>query len=70
MEKFCGHALRHLAFKLANVIREVDKKLILAIFKKFCTQASIIVALFYALYLVLVTLKQFDKSTFRIIICL
>jgi len=33
-------------------------------FLKICTHASIIVALFYALYLGLVTSKQFDKGYF------
>jgi len=45
------------------------KKLVLAIFKSL-TEASIIVAMFYALYLGLVTLKQFDKGTFCRVICL
>ena len=59
--KFGGHALRHLATRLANVIREAGKQiknLVLAIFKKIRMQASIIVALFYALYLALITSKQ------------
>ena len=67
VEKFGGHALRHLASRLANVIRQEGrqtKNLVLAIFKKFRTEASIIVALFYALYL------QFNKGTYSSIICL
>ena len=50
--------------------KKKQKNLVFAIFKKIHTQASIIVALFYALYLGLVTSKQFDKGTFRCIICL
>ena len=71
--KFGGHALRHLASRLANVVRQAGrqtKNLVFAIFKKICTQASIIVALFYALYLGLVTLKQFNKGSFCRVICL
>jgi len=75
--KFGGHALRHLASRLANVVRQggrdagrQTKNPVFAIFKKIRTQASIIVALFYALYLGLVTSKQFDKGTFRRIIYL
>jgi len=59
--KFGGHVLRHLASRLANVIREGGrqaKNLVLVIF------------LFYALYLGLVTSKQFNKGTFRRVICL
>jgi len=40
VEKFGGHALRHLAYRLANVIRQggrQTKNLVLAIFLKFCT---------------------------------
>ena len=70
--KFGDHALCHLAFQLANVIRqggreggrEADYNLSLAFFKKIHTQASIIVTLFYALYMGLVTSKQFNKGTF------
>ena len=46
--KFGGHALRHLASRLANVVGRQTKNLV---FAKIRTQASIIVALFYALYL-------------------
>jgi len=52
--KFGGHALRHLASRLTNVVRQggrQTKNLVFAIFKKIRTQASIIVALFYVLYL-------------------
>jgi len=66
VEKLGGHALHHLSSRLANVIRQGErqtKNLVLAIFLKFRTEASIIVALFYALYLGLVTSKQFNKVT-------
>jgi len=67
--------LRHLASRLANVIRQGGReggkpKLSFSNLKKIHTQASIIVALFYALYLDLVTSKQFNKGTFCCIICL
>jgi len=51
--KFGGHALRHLASRLANVIRQGGRQtnnLVLPFFK-IRIQASILVALFYALYL-------------------
>jgi len=55
--KFGGHALRLLASRLAaNVVRQGGR--LKTYFLKICTQASIIVALFYALYLGLVTSKQ------------
>ena len=53
--KFSGHALHHLASRLVNVIRGRQTKNK----KKIRTKASIIVALFYALYLGLVMSKQF-----------
>jgi len=65
--------VRRSASRLANVVRQGDrqtKNLVFAILKKICTQASIIVALFYALYLDLVTSKQFNKGAFRRVICL
>jgi len=52
--KFGGHVLRHLASRLVNVIREAGRQ---TKHIKICTQASIIVALFYALYLGLVKVK-------------
>ena len=67
--KFGDHVLCHLASRLANVIRQGErqtKNLVL----KIRTQASVIIALFYALYLGLVMSKQFNKGTFRHIICL
>ena len=73
MEKFGGHALHHLASRLANAIGQGGrqmKNIVLAIILKFRTEVSIIVALFYALYLGLVTSKQFNKSTFSHEICL
>ena len=54
VEKFGCHALRHLASSDQGG-READEKPSLAILNKFRTEASIIVALFYALYLGLVT---------------
>ena len=69
VEKFGGHVLRHLASRLANVMRQT-KNLVLAIFFKFHTEASIIVALLYVLYLGLVMSKQFNKGTFSHVICL
>ena len=71
--KFGGPVLRHLASRLANVIRQGErhaKNLVLAIFKKIRTYASIIVTLFYAQYLDLVMFKQFNKGTFCHIMCL
>ena len=64
--------------KIVNMIRQgrrgeggkQTKHLVLAFFLKTHTLASIIVALFYALYLAYVTLKQFSKGTFCCIICL
>ena len=50
------------------------KNLVSVIFKKIRTGASIIVTLFYALYLFfisgLVTLKQFNEGIFHRVICL
>ena len=71
VEKFGGHVLRHLASRLANVISQGSrqtKNLVLAIFLKFRTESFIIVALLYALYLGLVTSKQFNKGTFSSVI--
>ena len=55
MTKFGGHVLRNLASRLANVIRQggrQTKNLVLAIKKKKTVlEASIIVALLYALYI-------------------
>jgi len=63
--------LRHLASRLANVVREAGRQTKnLVFFFKIRTQASIIVVLFYALYLGLVMSKQFDKGTFCHVICL
>ena len=70
MAKFGGHSLRYLASRLVNVIRQGGKQtknLVLVVLKK---NPSIIVALFYALYLGLVMSKQFNKGTFRHVIYL
>ena len=69
VEKFSGHVLRHLASRLANVIRQADEKPSFSdLQKQICT--SIIVALVYALHLGLVTPQQFNKGTFSRLICL
>jgi len=60
MAKFGGHVLHHLASRLANVIREggMEGGRLKTNFLKVLSWASIIFAIFYALYLGLVTLKQ------------
>ena len=50
--------------------READLNPSFCDFLKIHTQVSIIVALFYAQYLGLVTSKQFDRGTFCHVICL
>jgi len=62
--------IHHLASRLANVIRKGGEQTKNLIILKIHTEASIIVAMFYALYLGLLTLKQFNKGTFRRVICL
>ena len=69
MAKFGGHVLRHLASRLANVPRQGGRLKNLD-FLKVHIQVSVIIALFYALYLGLVTSKQFNKGTFGHVVCL
>ena len=66
----CKHTSSHNSSPGGQAGRDAGrqtKNLVFAIF--LYTQASIIVALFYALYLGLVTSKQFDKGIFRGVIC-
>jgi len=67
--KFSGHVLRHLASRLANVIRQGESQTKKLNFKNPYSSFYNCIVL-CTIYLGLVTSKQFNKGTFRRVICL